>query len=79
MTTPPSADCPRATSVSIRDDELKSAEVHTLDEVSFCELAPGRYPYKITRSRAGHGASRRMDGVIVVEPLDRSNKHVDRK
>jgi len=54
----------------IKDDELRSQEIHTGEFASFCELKPGRYRYKVVRadpSLAGAGgAARRLEGEIIV-------------
>jgi hypothetical protein len=38
------------------------------DNASFCELAPGRYPYRVIRSDPSTGASQRLEGVVIVRP-----------
>lgn len=62
--------CHSLVNFSIRDDELRSAEIHTGEFASFCELKPGRYRYKVVRKdpkAAGAGGARsRLDGWIVV-------------
>ena len=51
------------------DDELKSAEIHPLDQVGFCDLAPGVYRYKVVRKNPASRAKRRMKGTIVVRSM----------
>jgi hypothetical protein len=62
--------CHSLVNFSIKDDELKSAEIHTGEFASFCQLVPGRYKYKVVRrdpKSAGVDTGRsRLDGVIIV-------------
>ena len=62
--------CHSLVNFSIQDDELKSAEIHTGEFASFCQLRPGRYRYKVIRQNpkaGGHDTgARRLEGVIVV-------------
>ncbi len=59
---------------SLRDDELRSADLYPGEEASFCELKPGRYHYRVIRT--GHArqqsteATRRMVGWIEVLPVE---------
>jgi hypothetical protein len=66
--------CHNLINFSIKGDELKSAELQRLDVANFCKLKPGRYPYRIIRSDPTTGASRRLEGIVVVEPVDGSQK-----
>jgi hypothetical protein len=56
----------------LAEDELRSGDLFSGDRASFCELAPGRYRYRVVRS--GHGdaqglaGARRLDGWIIVKP-----------
>ncbi len=54
----------------IKDDELRSAEIHPGEFASFCELKPGRYRYKVVRPDpklgGGAGSAKRLDGEIIV-------------
>ena len=63
--------CHSLVNFTIRDDELKSAEIHTGEFASFCELKPGRYRYKVVRRNpegaAAGGATRRLEGEIIVK------------
>ena len=56
----------------LEEDELRSAEIHTGESASFCELKPGQYRYKAIRVNPDHGApagaARRIEGWIVVKP-----------
>jgi hypothetical protein len=62
--------CHSLVNFTIRDDELKSAEIHTGEFASFCELKPGRYRYKVVRRNpegaAAGGATRKLEGEIIV-------------
>jgi hypothetical protein len=62
--------CHSLVNFSIQDDELRSAEIHTGEFASFCELKPGRYRYKVVRKNPKHagagGAARRLEGEIIV-------------
>jgi hypothetical protein len=62
--------CHSLVNFSIQDDELRSADIHTGEFASFCELKPGRYRYKVVRSdpkAAGAGGARtRLEGEIIV-------------
>lgn len=62
--------CHSLVNFSIKDDELRSAEIHSGEFASFCELKPGRYRYKVVRrdpKAAGAGGARaRLEGWIVV-------------
>jgi len=62
--------CHSLVNFTIQEDELRSAEIHTGEFASFCELKPGRYRYKIIRrNREGASAGetkRRLDGEIIV-------------
>ncbi len=60
--------CHSLVNFSIKEDELKSAELRPLDVANFCKLAPGRYPYRIIRSDPASGASLKIAGVLIVEP-----------
>ncbi len=62
--------CHSLVSFTIRDGELLSADIHTGEFASFCELKPGRYRYKVVRRNpegaAAGGATRRLEGEIIV-------------
>jgi len=62
--------CHSLVNFSIKEDELRSAEIHTGEFASFCELKPGRYRYKVVRrdhKAAGAGGARtRLEGEIIV-------------
>jgi hypothetical protein len=62
--------CHSLVNFSIKDDELRSAEIHTGEFASFCELEPGRYKYKVIRANpkaaGAGGAAHRLEGVIIV-------------
>ena len=64
--------CHSLVNFSIKEDELRSSEIHTGDKASFCELKPGKYHYRAVRanplSGGRVGAASRLDGWIVVEP-----------
>jgi hypothetical protein len=62
--------CHSLVNFSIVEDELRSAEIHTGEFASFCELKPGRYRYKVVRrdpdAAGAGGARRRLEGEIIV-------------
>jgi len=62
--------CHSLVNFSIREDELRSAEIHAGEFASFCELKPGRYRYKVVRPDPTGGSSasaaHRLEGEIVV-------------
>jgi hypothetical protein len=61
--------CHSLVNFSIKDDELRSAPIHTGEFASFCQLKPGRYLYKIVRPtplEGGLDAARRLQGEIIV-------------
>lgn len=62
--------CHSLVNFSIVEDELRSAEIHTGEFASFCELKPGRYRYKVVRKNPKHagagGAAHRLEGEIIV-------------
>jgi hypothetical protein len=61
--------CHSLVNFSIKDDELRSAEIHAGEFASFCQLKPGRYRYKIVRPtplEGGLDAARRLEGEIIV-------------
>ena len=61
--------CHSLVNFSIKDDELRSAEINAGEFASFCELKPGRYRYKIVRPNlleSGLSAARRLEGEIIV-------------
>jgi len=67
--------CHSLVNFSLEGDTLVSAPLHTGDEASFCELAPGTYHYRVERrglaerpSAGGAKLSSRLEGVIVVRP-----------
>jgi hypothetical protein len=62
--------CHSLVNFSIQEDELRSAEIHTGEFASFCELKPGRYRYKVVRkdhqAAGAGGARKRLEGEIIV-------------
>ncbi len=62
--------CHSLVNFTIKDDELKSAEIHPGEFASFCELKPGRYRYKVIRPNPKQGGvggvARRLHGEIIV-------------
>jgi hypothetical protein len=61
--------CHSLVNFSIKDDELRSAEINAGEFASFCELKPGRYRYKVVRPnplQGGLDAARRLEGEIIV-------------
>jgi hypothetical protein len=58
--------CHSLVNFSIEEDELKSSELQLTDVANFCDLEPGRYRYHVNRADISSGASRRLDGVVVV-------------
>ncbi len=62
--------CHSLVNFTIKDDELRSAEIHTGEFASFCQLKPGRYRYKVVRvdpkASGAAGAARRLEGEIIV-------------
>lgn len=52
----------------LKDDELRSGEIHAGEFASFCELKPGRYRYKVVRQpeEGGRGALTQLEGEIIV-------------
>jgi len=62
--------CHSLVNFTIQEDELRSAEIHTGEFASFCELKPGRYRYKVIRkdhkAAGAGGAARRLEGEIIV-------------
>jgi hypothetical protein len=62
--------CHSLVNFTIHEDELRSAEIHTGEFASFCELKPGRYRYKVIRKNpkaaGAGGAARRLEGEIIV-------------
>jgi hypothetical protein len=43
--------CHSLVNFHLKDDELRSGEIHAGEFASFCQLKPGRYRYKVTRQR----------------------------
>ncbi|MCG8588440.1 MAG: hypothetical protein MJE66_04045 [Proteobacteria bacterium] len=62
--------CHSLVNFSIKDDELRSADINAGEFASFCQLKPGKYRYKIVRTDqklgGAGGAARKLDGWIVV-------------
>lgn len=62
--------CHSLVNFSIQDDELRSAEIHTGEFASFCQLKPGRYSYRVVRTNpkasGATSAARRLEGQIIV-------------
>ena len=62
--------CHSLVNFSLVDDELRSAEIHTGEFASFCQLEPGRYRYKVVRvdpkASGATSAARRLEGEIIV-------------
>jgi len=67
--------CHQLVNFTIKDDELRSAPIHTGEFASFCQLKPGRYRYKVVReSTADHAdAPKRLEGEIVVGKVANPN------
>ena len=67
--------CHQLVNFTIKDDELRSAPIHTGEFASFCQLKPGRYRYKVVReSTADHAdAPKRLEGEIVVGKAPSAN------
>jgi hypothetical protein len=63
--------CHSLVNFSIKEDELRSAEIRPGEFASFCELQPGRYRYKVVRPDAGlssaPGTTRRLDDWVTVK------------
>ena len=61
--------CHALVNFSLKDDELRSAPIRAGEFASFCQLAPGRYRYKVVRPAALErtDARRTLDGEILVE------------
>lgn len=53
----------------IKEDEIRSGELHAGEFASFCELQPGRYRYKVVREldESARAAARELLGEIVVK------------
>ncbi len=64
--------CRSLVNFSIKEDELKSSEMQVNDVANFCQLEPGRYPYRIIRTDPSSGASRRLEGAVIVLPAGES-------
>ena len=62
--------CHSLVNFTIKDDELRSAEIMPGEFASFCELKPGRYRYKVVRKDpklgGAGGVARRLEGEIIV-------------
>ena len=62
--------CHQLVNFSIAGDRLESTTMSAGDFASFCELAPGRYRYRVVRGVRTDGlpagAAEHLDGVIVV-------------
>jgi hypothetical protein len=62
--------CHSLVNFAIQEDELRSAEIHTGEKASFCELKPGQYRYRAVRTNpltgSNVGAAKRIEGWIVV-------------
>jgi hypothetical protein len=60
--------CHSLVNFHLKDDELRSGEIHAGEFASFCQLKPGRYRYKVTRQREEGPRSVRvvLEGEIVV-------------
>jgi len=62
--------CHSLVNFTIKDDELRSAEIMPGEFASFCQLKPGRYRYKVVRKDpklGGHGGvAPRLEGEIIV-------------
>jgi hypothetical protein len=63
--------CTSLVNFSIKEDELRSAEIHAGEFASFCRLKPGHYRYRVIRTdikvAGAGGARRRMEGAILVK------------
>ena len=66
--------CHSLVNFTLHEDELRSAEIHTGETASFCELKPGHYRYKAVRANprdgAIAGAAARIEGWIVVNAAE---------
>ena len=65
------------TTMSIKDDEIRSQPIHAGEFASFCQLKPGRYTYKVVRTdnpTMGMAPSRRLEGEIIVAAAGDSEK-----
>jgi len=66
--------CHSLVNFRLDEDELRSAEIHTGEKASFCELKPGQYRYRAVRTNprngARGGAATRIEGWIVVNGAD---------
>jgi len=62
--------CHSLVNFTIKDDELRSAEIMPGEFASFCELKPGRYRYKVVRKNPKQGGrggvAKRLEGEIIV-------------
>lgn len=61
--------CHSLVNFAIRDEQLRSAPIHTGEFASFCELKPGRYRYRVLRpepSEEGAEAAGTLEGEILV-------------
>jgi len=68
--------CRHLVNFSLEEDELRSGLMHAGDFASFCELAPGRYKYKVFRPNPGTNvapARRRLEGEIIVRPIEKES------
>jgi hypothetical protein len=61
--------CHSLVNFHLEDDELRSGLLRTGDVASFCELAPGRYRYRVVphSPESDRQLSSRLEGVIEVE------------
>ncbi len=66
--------CHSLVNFHLDESGLRSAEIHTGEFASFCELKPGRYRYKVLRrdpkAAGAGGAARRLEGEIIVGKTD---------
>jgi len=61
--------CHSLVNFAIRDDQLRSAPIHTGEFASFCELKPGRYRYRVLRpepSEESAESAGTLEGEILV-------------
>ena len=60
--------CHSLVNFHLKDDELRSGEIHAGEFASFCQLKPGRYRYKVTRQReeGPRSVAVLLEGEIVV-------------
>jgi hypothetical protein len=61
--------CHSLVNFAIRDEQLRSAPIHTGEFASFCELKPGRYRYRVVRPKPSEESAESagtLEGEILV-------------